>query len=106
MKKTKSCGRDSRKWHSLTRRVPFCCEPSNKKASWSFGRRMRKTSRTSSYTNIDLHVVGNSGTQAPLRGRTSAGGLLRIGLVQPAEQFLPEPSHQLSERFRPHPRFA
>src|SRR5712664_2379318 len=49
----------------------------------------------------NLHVIGNTGAEAALRGRASSRGFLRLRLVQPTEQFLLEPAHKLSERLGP-----
>src|SRR5467141_1155084 len=72
----------------------------------AMGHRRRKQTLCSRSRISNLHVIGNTGAEAALRGRASSRGLLRLRLVQPTEQFLLEPAHKLSERLGPDTWFS
>jgi len=94
MKKTKSCGRDQEK-ASLTRRVPFCCEPQTKGLrAWATDAEHQPTSRT---RISNFAVVGILGPNAA-SGDQVPEGFYELDWFNP-RAISSEPSHQLSERF-------
>jgi len=80
--------------------LPRCCSPGSLPRFFScYSANAERVMNTARIALPLLYLL-------PLWRRTRATGLLRIGLLQSAEQLLLEAAHQFSERFRPHPQRA